>query len=211
MSLFGFFRRRPPIRSIAELADFIDQNSAFLAQKGIYEFARARAGHYSKVLFHEADFKQAAEVARWRAYPLGLAMVGEAVEAALRPFVGDERQKELDALSALVLSIFDRYPVPAALGAPTWAALREELARQLGLIGTHAPKRIKDIPERFAETYCALMPIHEKLRESDHPTMRNYLRVTLCNIHDELVQRTDLSAIAALLCRTAEADADGVA
>src|SRR5688572_11687257 len=112
MGLFDLFRRRPPIRDLPGLADFIDQNAAFLVQKGIYEYSRARAGHYAKVLFSETGFQEAVETSRWRAYPLGLAMVGELVEGVLRPY-GD-RQRGLAALSSLVLSIFDRYPVPAA-------------------------------------------------------------------------------------------------
>ena len=81
MGLLDFFRRKPPIRDAAALADFIDGNAAFLMQKGLYEYTRARAGHYAKVLFREPEFHAAVEVSRWRAYPLGLAMVGEMVRA----------------------------------------------------------------------------------------------------------------------------------
>lgn len=211
MSLFRLFRRPPPIRSAAELADFIDQHAAFVVQKGIYEYSRARAGHYAKVLFKEQAFLEAVEVARWRAYPLGLAMVGELVEGVLRPHVGEERQAALDALSRLLLAVFDRYPVPAALDPVVWRELRQELVRQLGLIGTHRVKLVKDIPERFAEHYFSLMPIHEKLRGSDYPTIRNYLRVTMCNVHDELTKRMDVRAMAALLCCSVDAQPDGVA
>ena len=85
MGLFDIFRSRPPIRDSHELAQFIDENAAFLVQKGIYEYARARAGHYAKVLFKELMFAEAVERSRWTAYPLGLAMVGELVEGVLRP------------------------------------------------------------------------------------------------------------------------------
>jgi hypothetical protein len=210
MSLFGIFRRPSPIGAEAELADFIDQHAAFVAQKGIYEYSRARAGHYAKVLFKEQAFLEAVEVARWRAYPIGLAMVGELVEGVLRPFVGEERQAAHDGLTATVLDVFDRYPAPAALGPAEWRELRQELARQLGLIGMHRPKLVKDIPERFVDQYFALMPIHEKLRGSDYPTIRNYLRVTMCNIHDVLTKRMDPQPMADLLCRRAEAAPDRV-
>jgi hypothetical protein len=40
------------------------------------------------------------------------------------------------------------------------------------------------------------MPIHEKLRGRDAPTIHNYLRVTMCNIHDELIKRVDVPAVA---------------
>ena len=56
-----------------------------------------------------------------------------------------------------------------------------------------------DIPEQFAQSYFDLMPIHEKLRRAEFPTMRNYLRVTMCNIHDELDKRLDAQTLAPLL------------
>jgi hypothetical protein len=200
LGLFGFFRARPRIRDEQALADFIDQQSAFLVQKGIYEYARARAGHYAKVLFSEAGFQAAVEASRWRAYPLGLAMVAELVEGVLRPYGADRRQ-QLDVIGDLVLSVFDRYPVPTALGEQAWGEARAELVRRLQLIGLHAPKRAFDICEPWAETYFNLMPIHEKLRGRDFSTIRNYLRVTLCNIHDEFTHRLDPAAVAAALQR----------
>jgi hypothetical protein len=199
MNLLRFLRRRPPIDTPDALAEFIDGNAAFLVQKGLYEYSRARAGHYAKVLFGEQGFKDAIEVSRWRAYPLGLVMVAEAAEGILRPVAGDGRQAQLDALRSLTLSVFDKYPVPTALGEAEWRGLRDELARQLQLIGLHPPKRAMDIPENFAQAYFDLMPIHEKLRSAEFPTTRNYLRVTMCNIYDELERRLDAKTVAGML------------
>jgi hypothetical protein len=42
------------------------------------------------------------------------------------------------------------------------------------------------------------MPIHEKLRGRDFPTTHNYLKVTLCNIHDELTKRVEGQPLAQL-------------
>jgi hypothetical protein len=193
-----FFRRRTSIRDASALANFIDEQSAFLAQKGLYEYSRARAGHYSKVLFGEKTFQAAIEQSRWRAFPLGLALVTELVEGVLNPYAAD-RDRQLDALHKLTLSVFDRYPVPQALGEDGWNEQRRELVRRMQLIGMHAPKRAIDISIPWAETYFELMPIHEKLRSPDFPTTRNYLRVTLCNIHDELIKRMDAAALANIL------------
>jgi hypothetical protein len=201
LQFFELFRRRPPIRVPEALADFVDQHSAFLVQKGIYEYSRARAGHYAKVLFREQGFHDAVEQSRWRAYPLGLAMVAELVEGVLRPYAAD-RHRQLETLKNLVLSVFDRYPVPSALSAQEWREARLELVRRLHLISMHAPKRAFDICEPFTETYFNLMPIHEKLRASEFPTIRNYLRVTLCNIHDEFTRRLEAETLAAALQQT---------
>lgn len=195
MRLLQMFRRRPPIRDVGSLADFVDAQAAFLVQKGIYEYSRARAGHYSKVLFAEPGFHHAVEQARWRAYPLGLAMVAEMVEGVLRPETAEDRRAVLDPFIALVLSVFDRYPRPPELAKDEWLQARRELSRRLDLIGIHAVKFAKDIPEPFAESYFALMPIHEKLRGADASTIRNYLRVSLCNIHEEFSERAEAAAL----------------
>lgn len=193
-----FFPRRQRIGDRDSLARFIGENAAFLTQKGIYEYSRARAGHYSKVLFADPGFHSAVEESRWRAYPLGLAMVTEVAEGLLRPLTADETEK----LRALVLSIFDGYSVPEVLDEDAWRGLRGELANRLQHISLHPPKPAMDIPENFAKEYFELMPIHEKLRGRDFTTTHNYLRVTLCNIHDEFTKRMNTDGILAGL-RTA--------
>ena len=194
MGFLDIFRRPTSIRTRVELADFIDQNAAFLVQKGIYEYARARAGVYAKILFTEAAFLELIEECRWRAYPLGLAMIGEMVEGVLRPDA-DNRQTALNEVSPMVLEVFDRYPRPARLSATEWSAAREQLIYRLQLISLHPPKLAKDIPEPYAEGYFALMPIHEKLRAMDYSSVRAYLKVSLCNIHDVFVGRLDARAV----------------
>ena len=195
MSLLDLFRKSPPIRETGELAQFMDANACFVAQKGVYEYSRARAGHYSKVLFTEPTFIEAIDRSRWRAYPLTLAMVGELVEGKLRHH-GDAAASEFQAaIAALALSAFDQNPVPAVLGEREWGAARDELASRLGQFGLHPPKRAMDIPEPMAKAYFDLMPIHQKLRANEFPAIHNYLRLALCNIHIELTKRLDEPAL----------------
>jgi hypothetical protein len=72
---------------------------------------------------------------------------------------GADRHVQLDALSALVLAVFDRYPVPASLGEQAWSEARAELARRLQLIGLHAPKRAFDICEPSCGLGADSLPI----------------------------------------------------
>jgi len=51
-------------------------------------------------------------------------MVAEVVEGTLRPLADGEEYRQREALVALVLAIFDRYPVPAAIGENVWSKLR---------------------------------------------------------------------------------------
>jgi hypothetical protein len=200
MNILAKLFRRPTLISDPDaLSEFIGANAAFVVQKGIYEYARARAGHYAKVLFGEAEFQRAVEESRWRAYPLGLAMVGEVATVVLQQKTDLPRQIVVREVSALVLTVFDSWDVPAALTEPEWRDLRTGLVARLDRISLHPPKRAMDIPEPFAEAYFALMPIHKSLRGQDFPTLKSYLKVTLCNVHDELTKRLDAETIVAHL------------
>ena len=202
MRVLDWFRRSPPIADANALAEFIDSQAAFLMQKGIYEYSRARSGHYAKVMFGEQLFIDAFNLARWQAYPLGLAMVGEMVEGVLRNITPTNPREVTSWVRELVLSVFDSHPVPPQIGAQAWREARAKLALRLEHAGLHPPKRAMDIPEPLAKVYFDLMPIHEKLRGRDFPTTHNYLKVTMCNIHAELTRRMDVQALSQLLPRT---------
>ena len=103
-----------------EPADFIDRNAAFLIQKGMFEYSSARAGHYSKVLFSEPGFKQSIGRARWQAFPMGLAMVGEAAGGAVASACWKRTPRSSCSRTRIVLSVFDRYPVPDGLDLSEW-------------------------------------------------------------------------------------------
>ena len=199
MGWFEWFRRPPPIADRESLAQFIESQAAFLVQKGIYEYSRARAGHYAKVMFGEQTFTDAFNRARWQAYPIGLAMVGELVDGVVRSTTEKAPADVLDYVRELVLAVFDGHPVPPQIGAAAWRQEREQLDMRLRQIGLHPPKRAMDIPQALAKPYFKLMPIHEKLRGRDFETTHNYLKVTMCNIHGELTDRLDVAAVSRLI------------
>lgn len=201
MGLFDIFRfrREPPVASVDDLAGFLDRQAAFLGQKGIFEYSRARAGPFGNVLFDDKIFLAELEKSRWIAFPVTLAMVAEAVEGVLRQAAPERREAVLRGVTAAALAAFDRYPQPAAVDAGQWAQARRDLAHDLELIGLYAVKRVMDVPARFVDRYVAAMPIHEKLRAKDVPTIHNYLKANLCNIHEVFVRRTDAAALAGVL------------
>lgn len=191
MGFFDFFRRKPPIRDRKSLADFIDEQAAFLVQKGIYDYSRARSGHFAKIMLADKGFQGALNRSRWRAFPLGLSMIGETVEAVLAPQAGGDRRAELDPLIALVLSVHDRYPQPEALTPEEWSGGRDELKLHLERLSTHPPKRIIDIPQPFAERYFAMMPFDKQFLTPDAPTARGFMQLQLVSVHEQLLERMD--------------------
>ena len=196
MGLLDFFRRsKPPIKDVGQLADFIDEQSAFLVQKGIYDYTRARSGHFAKVMLADKGFQNALDRSRWRAYPLGLAMVGETIEGMLAVHAMEDRRAMLDPLIKLVLSVFDRYPKPAAVSDDEWRQARADLALHLQRLSTHPPKRVIDIPEPFAERYFAMMPFDKPFLTPDTPTARSFMQLQLVAVQDVLLKRMDTAQI----------------
>jgi hypothetical protein len=196
MGLLDFFRRRKPaIQTPDQLADFIDEQAAFLVQKGIYDYARARSGPYSKVMLADPGFQSALDRSRWSAFPLGLAMVGETVETVLAPHTAGNRRSALDPLIKLVLSVQDRYPRPAALSDEEWATGRADLALHLERLSTHPPKRVIDIPVPFAERYFEMMPFDKPFLTPDAPTARGFMQLQLVKMQEELMNRMDADAM----------------
>jgi hypothetical protein len=195
MGLFDFWRRKPPIRDLADLATYIDERAAFLVQKGIYDYARARSGHYAKVMLADGGFQAALDASRWRAYPLGLAMVAEMVEGVFDA-KGDDRRAVLDPLIRLTLGVFDRYPLPSGQTEEQWDAARAELALHLERLSTHPPKPVLDIPEPFFERYFAMMPFDKQFLTADAPTAKGFMQITLVNMKEDLIERIDVAAMA---------------
>lgn len=195
MGFLDFLRRKPPITDAGQLADFIDEQSAFLVQKGIYDYTRARSGHFAKVMLADKGFQKALDRSRWRAYPLGLAMVGETIEGMLAVQSMEDRRATLDRLIQLVLSVFDRYPKPEALSEDEWKQARADLALHLERLSTHPPKRVIDIPEPFAERYFAMMPFDKPFLTPDAPTARSFMQLQLVAMQEELLKRMDTAQI----------------
>jgi hypothetical protein len=185
----GLVGGKPPIRDAATLAAFIDESAAFLVQKGIYDYARARSGHFAKVMLADPGFQAALNRARWRAFPLGLAMVGEMVDAELAVQAGGDRRLMLDQVAGIVLSVFDRYPRADGLSEEEWRNGRADLALHLERLSMHPPKRIIDIPVPFAERYFEMMPFDKPFLTPDAPTARGFLQLTLVRMQEELARR----------------------
>lgn len=201
----AYFRRKPPIDTREKLVDFLDTRAAFLIQKNIFDYARARAGPYFTQILKEEAFKHSVEVSRWTGYPTGLAALAEIVRGVL--FHHAERKALSDAVSSAALSAFDRYPVPDVLGEAAWKQARETLIERLAQIDSHPPKFAKDVILPYAQILYDSQPIHEELRKRDFAMIQAQLRINLVTMHDEFEQRAAKPALLAELGVPAHASA----
>ena len=195
MGLFDVFRSTPPIADVGALEDYLDTRAAFLVQKCVFEYSRARAGVFWDKLFKEPDFKAAVDVARWNGFAIALADVVEMVEGTLRPAARGREADLLGRLIAMAEAVIRRYPVPPEEPADFWVTQTAWLRGRLADVQLAPPKAVKDIPLGTARRMFDLMPIHESLRGEDFVVVRNHLRSNLCRMSDEFAQRVEIGPL----------------
>jgi hypothetical protein len=199
MGLLELFRRRSALSDSVALADFLDSRSAFMVQKCVFEYARARSGLLSAKLFKEAAFAQGIEVTRWRNYPLCLQSMTLMAEHALRSHAGADESHMREGLSAVIGEICRRYPVPDGFEPGFWENAEARITRRLFQAGLAAPHAVKDIPRETAREFFDNLPFHPDVRASDYELITNNLRVNLCRAYDDFVSVADFRMLAASL------------
>ncbi len=199
MGLLNSLRRKPAIGTRSELATFLDRRAAFLVQKCIFEYSRARSGVLSAQLFKEAAFKAAVEDARWRNYPLCLQNSALMVEHALRPAAADAAPAMREGLIAVVGDVCRRYPPPGGMEAGFWGHAEEQIAQRIRQAGLSAPRPVKDIPHDTAESFFSGLPIHAGLTSFDFELVTNNIRVNLCRAYEDFIAAADPPALVAAL------------
>ncbi|MCB1475440.1 MAG: hypothetical protein H6883_02870 [Rhodobiaceae bacterium] len=184
MGLLQMFRRKPEIETREALADFLDSHAAFLTQKAIFEYSRARAGSNWQHLFKEKAFVAAIESSRWNSFPIALGNVTEMIDAVLRD---DERGRTPEAHEALIdvaKTVLERYPVPEGEPADFWAVKRDWLEARLRPLRLAPPHPFKHIPDATFDQFFDLLPIHKELRGHDRMLVHNHLRMNLASIYE---------------------------
>ncbi len=189
------FRGIPPVDTREKLIAFLDTRAAFLIQKNMFDYARARSGPYFKVMVNEPEFQRAVETSRWSGYPVGLAALAEIARGVL--FESADRKAVNDAVSSAALAAFDKYPRPEILDAETWKQARETLILRLSQINLHPPKLAKDIILPYSQLLYDSQPIHEQMRKSDFGMIESQLRINLINMHDEFEKAVNIPALLA--------------
>lgn len=200
-------RRRAP-RDLEGLAEFLESRAAFLVQKTIYEYSRARASVHSDTLFREKVFVEAINRACWTGLPDGLVFEALMVDARLRSVSVDSRQDLTDGLVALVDDIVARQPTPDVLDPGFWSETRPMVAQRIRRGASVPVKPVNEIPLADLDGFFARMPIHERLRGRDYQAVGNSLRAHLVNHAAEFDDGLDAQAMAGLLVARGRAAQD---
>lgn len=188
--------RPEPIATIEALEAFLDSRAAFMAQKCVVEYCRARSGVLWQKLFKEEAFLAALHQSRWTTYSIAYCDLAEMLEGLLRDRLGDQAARLEDALAAMAERVFWRHGLPEGAPDEFWDRAVERLRRRLALARMHAPRPVRDIPKTDLDEVFASLPIHPSLRGHDLELVQNHLRTNIVRIYEDFLAASDLDRLA---------------
>jgi hypothetical protein len=195
-------RRWPAVTASHELADFLAAQTAYVAQRSVIEYCKARTGLNWDKLFLERMFLERLEVCRWEAYAIVLAEVAELALIRLRRDGAANPENYLPSLVAAAHAALLRHPVPGHRSSWTDAAdaIERHLAR--ALLAPPRPVHLLGLPS--ADVIFDLLPIHADLRPEDREMFQNSVRFAICGTFDAMSRCFQIPALEASLLAAAD-------
>jgi hypothetical protein len=190
-------RRWAPVTSVQELADFLAAQTAYVAQRSVFEYCRARTGLNWDKLALERQFLDRLEVCRWEAYAIVLAEVAELAMIRLRRDGAADPQAYVPGLIAAAHAALLRQPVPGHRA--SWSDAADALERHLARAVLAAPRPVHLLGVQSADAIFELLPIHAALRPEDREMFRNSVRFAICGAFDAMSRCFDVPALEAAL------------
>jgi hypothetical protein len=190
-------KSRPPVATPDELAEFLAAQTAYVAQRTVLEYCRARTGLNWDKLYREQAFIDALEVCRWEAYAEVLAEVAELVLILLRRQSPADPQAYLPGVVAAAGAALSRHPVPGHR--TSWDAAAAQIEKHLAQSLLAPPRAVHLTGVGAADAIFAQLPIHPDLRREDREMFRNSMRFALCRVFDEMTRRLDVPGLAPAL------------
>jgi hypothetical protein len=194
---FGIFSRRRPdprIAAYAEFLDFLESRSAFLAQKCVYEYCRARSGINWDKLMLEADFLAAYEISRWEAFGAALADLVVYLEGQLRPADTRLHARLVDRLIVAAALVLARHPVPAHKP-EGWGTEIAQLRERLNTTQLGQPLAAAEVSKTSGARIYATLPLHRDMTRHDRELVTNAVRFNFSRIASDLEQQLDVEPL----------------
>jgi hypothetical protein len=180
-----------------ELADFLAAQTAYVAQRSVIEYCKARTGLNWDKLFLEELFLERLEVCRWEAYAVVLAEVAELTLIRLRRDGAADPDTYLPGLVAAAHAALVRHPVPGHR--TSWADAADAIERHLARALLAAPRPVHLLGLHSADAIFDLLPIHADLRPEDREMFQNSVRFAICGVFDAMARCFDVAALEAAL------------
>ena len=180
-----------------DLTDLLAAQGAYVSQRTVLEYCRARTGVNWDKLLQEELFVRSFEICRWDAYATLLPEIAELALIRLRRHGALDPQSYLSGLVEAARAALLRHPVPAHRS--SWSEAAAEIDRHLAIALLAAPRPVHLMGFDASDAIFEALPIHPDLRREDREMFRNSLRFALCHVFEEMTRRLDVPALEASL------------
>jgi hypothetical protein len=197
-------RHSPRVASAGELIEFLAARSAYVAQRSVIEYCRARTGLNWDKLYAEPSFLDRLEVCRWEAYAVVLAEVAELAAIRLRRDAAADPETYLPAVVQAAHAALLRHQVPGHR--TSWSDAADAIERHLARALLAAPRPVHLLGLHSADVIFELLPIHPDLRRHDREMFQNSVRFAICGVFDEMTRHFDVPSLEASLLASAGAE-----
>lgn len=186
----------PAIATEEALKRFLEERSAFIAQKCAIDYCRGKTGLASYALFTEKPFLEALDVCRWESFAAVLGDLLIVAEGQLRAQVAPEQRRALSRrLEGLYATMLAALPVPAHRP-QGWDDARAAFAQRFRASLDAGPREASDVADHSARRLFDTLPIHENMRELDEEVVFGAVRFRMIAVSQELRRRLSAAELA---------------
>ena len=187
----------PPIRTPAELGQFLYGQANYLTQRATYEFCRNTLGYFGQHMFADPRFQAQERVCRWEGFAAVLADELVLAEGMLRPVATAPLSALRDGLADLYAEGLAAQPSPHHRNGT--ADLVEAFRHRLDRVAEIEPRPVKDVAHIGARRIYEVLPIYSGNEAMDREGIDRAILFGLVSVHDQLAKRLDPAAVSAAL------------
>lgn len=178
-----------PIDTAAELQKFLDERTAFAAQKNIVAYCQMKTRVHLPDLLKEKVFQEAFDRSRWESFALVLSDLLIIVDGDLGTGLGEKDREALAGrMGTMYRAILNGHPRPAHRP-DGWDDAFEAFDRRLAVARMAPPKPVLEVASHSAQKLFELLPIHTSLRGKDAMSVEGGVRFLIAAATDALGRR----------------------
>ncbi len=183
---FTPFARKRAITTREQLARFLDDNSAYIAQKCAYSYCHARMGKLAYDALREPYFQNKMEVCRWEGYAVILSDLVLSTAFWFQECLGAKTPatKEFEKLYRDVLAL---HPVPPHR--KDWHERQQTFDRRIAVALKTRPLSVKQTASVGGKALLDLVPMGQIFKDNDKDIFLSTVRLCQMNANDDLRRR----------------------
>lgn len=189
-----FWRKEPPITTVAALATFVETRSKFVAQTTLYGYIKTRAGAKYVALYEDPLFTESANIAKWEIWLASLCDLATYAVAS----IGRQAPSRPGELEALAVEIVDHGTRSEDIPAERPQGFGDVRDAYRNRARATAWNQIEPGEGPFESSLDALVkwaPVADELKVLDEEIVRNSMRVKWRDVRGRFEAILDAEAV----------------